>query len=71
MVGATRLVVPMLADFSAITLVGNDSEGGEILIRTASAHERHLDEMRDVILQDPVWEEGRAASAGQRAARHH
>ena len=54
MVGATRLVVPMLADFSAITLV--DSEG--ILIRTACVHEGNLAEKRDQILRDSVWEEG-------------
>lgn len=51
MVGATRLVVPMLADFSAITLI--DGEG--TLVRTAGGHEWNLDKMRDSIIQDPRW----------------
>ena len=56
MVGATRLVVPMLADFSAITLV--DGEG--TLVRTASGHEWNLQEQHDLIIQDPRWVEGAA-----------
>ena len=56
MVGATRLVVPMLADFSAITLV--DGEG--TLVRTACGHEWNLQEQRDLIIQDPRWTEGAA-----------
>lgn len=51
MVGATRLVVPMLADFSAIVLI--DGEG--ILVRTASGAEWNLHEMRNTIIQDPQW----------------
>ncbi len=51
MVGATRLVVPMLADFSAITLIDGDGT----LVRTAGGHEWNLDKMRDSIIQDPRW----------------
>ena len=51
MVGATRLVVPTLADFSAITLVDGDS----VLVRTACTHEGNLDDSRISITQDPTW----------------
>ena len=51
MVGATRLVVPMLADFSAITLIDGDGT----LVRTAGGHQWNLDKMRDSIIQDPRW----------------
>ena len=51
MVGATRLVVPMLADFSVITLI----DGDETLVRTASGHEGNLDELRNAIIQHPQW----------------
>ena len=51
MVGATRLVVPTLADFSAITLV--DGEG--TLVRTACRPDWNLDESRISIVDDPLW----------------
>ena len=51
MVGATRLVVPTLADFSAITLV--DGEG--TLVRTACRPDWNLDESRISIIDDPLW----------------
>ncbi len=51
MVGATRLVVPMLADFSAITLL--DAEGTSV--RTACRHDWNLDDSRMSIIEDAVW----------------
>ena len=52
MVGATRLVVPTLADFSAITLI----DGEATLVRTACRHDLNLDEARISIVQDPSWQ---------------
>jgi len=52
MVGATRLVVPTLADFSAITLIDGDAT----LVRTACRHDMNLDEARMSILQEPSWQ---------------
>ena len=51
MVGATRLVVPTLADFSAITLVDGDGT----LVRTACRRDLNLDEARMSIIQVPFW----------------
>ncbi len=51
MVGATRLVVPTLADFSAITLL--DAEGTSV--RTACRHDWNLDDSRMSIIEDAVW----------------
>ncbi len=53
MVGATRLVIPMLADLSAITLV--ESEGTSV--RTACGHEWNLDQACNSIMQHPMWVE--------------
>ena len=54
MVGATRLVVPMLADFSAITLI----DGEETLVRTASGHGGNLDALGNAVIQHPLWVAG-------------
>ena len=51
MVGATRLVVPTLADFSAITLL--DAEGTSV--RTACRHDWNLDDSRMSIIEDALW----------------
>ena len=51
MVGATRLVVPTLADFSAITLL----DGDDTVVRTACKNEWHLEESRMSIIRDPFW----------------
>lgn len=51
MVGATRLVVPTLADFSAITLL--DAEGTSV--RTACRHDWNLDDSRMSIIENALW----------------
>ena len=51
MVGATRVLVPTLADFSAMTVV----EGETMLVRTACKADWNLDESRIAITQDPQW----------------
>ena len=51
MVGATRMVVPTLADFSAITLVDDDGTS----VSTACIQDRKLEESRLSIIQDPAW----------------
>ena len=51
MVGATRMVVPTLADFSAITLVDDDGTS----VSTACIQDRKLEESRLSIVQDPTW----------------
>lgn len=52
MTGATRLLVPELADFSAITLA--DTHGSPAG-RTACAPECKPEDLRDAIFHDPVW----------------
>ena len=51
MVGATRLMVPTLADFSAITLVNDEGTS----VRTACRHEWNLEESSMSIVSDPLW----------------
>ena len=51
MVGATRVLVPTLADFSAMTVV----DGETTLVRTACRADWNLDESRIAITQDPRW----------------
>jgi signal transduction histidine kinase/DNA-binding response OmpR family regulator len=50
--GATRLLVPVLADFSAITLVGGP---GPASVRTACAQEWNREDLQNAIAREPVW----------------
>ena len=52
MAGATRLLVPVLADFSAITLVDGH---GSSSVRTACPPEWNPEDLRNAIVHDPVW----------------
>jgi len=52
MAGATKLLVPVLAEVSAIILVDNP---GSSLVRTACAPEWNAEDLRKAIVADPVW----------------
>lgn len=52
MAGATRLLVPVLADFSAITLADGH---GSSTVRTAGAPDWNLEDVHNAIVHDPVW----------------
>lgn len=52
MAGATRLLVPALADFSAITLAGGQ---GASSVRTVWAPECSADDPRSAIVNHPAW----------------
>ena len=52
MAGATRLLVPVLADFSAITLADGP---GSSSVRTACAPERNPEDVHNGIVHDPAW----------------
>lgn len=52
MAGATRLLVPELADVSAITLVDGH---GSSLVRVGCAPEWNPEELHNAIVCDPVW----------------
>ncbi len=52
MAGATRLLVPVLADFSAITLV---DAHGSASVQTACAPEWDREDLRNAIVSDSAW----------------
>jgi signal transduction histidine kinase/DNA-binding response OmpR family regulator len=52
MAGATRLLVPALADFSAVTLVGPP---GPASVRSACAQGLNAEGLHHAIVHDPLW----------------